>query len=114
MEDSEKVSFGRGYSLQKNQESIKSFNTYIKNLCQQEANKTLSKKAFNQLTNEQENGIKTMLNSISHKLTADLADQLKSPFNSEKLHLIKKEDDLLALCKKASEKPNKTQERKLI
>lgn len=60
---------------------------YYAEICRREGEKTLNKELFSNLTEKQRESIISMLESISAKLTSDVAHTLKQTSEDESLHL---------------------------
>ena len=73
---------------QKNHQNLINFKKHLKKLCQQEAQKTLKKKLFKDLSLLQEKELNIMLSSIINKLTADVASQLNARSGEEHMEAL--------------------------
>ena len=59
--------------------ALQGFRSYLDNLIQQEADKTLNKDLFQNLSEPQVSGIKKLLSSVANKISADAGSNVRSP-----------------------------------
>ncbi|MCX6117695.1 MAG: glutamyl-tRNA reductase [Proteobacteria bacterium] len=91
--------FGQWLKTQKLAPLMEAWRDHVSSTLQRESQKTLSKELFVNLTNEQKKGLNAMLDSITSKLTSDLAQSLRTSPPEEALKLAQSIGQVFGLYK---------------